>query len=213
MSWSVQSLQYCLRWTRHPDMLIGEVASCIADGSVNNNRGNNDDTEGNKSDYISSVKDLTGLPGKDLTARWENGWFLKESYIWRNPHMNWSWPASDWATDQHWECIRQFLQQLPHTFARWLRWDQRLFKRPPFRVVKDNILCLWLASRLKIFDTTTHPQLHQPLTSACFLQTWKYPPLHKTEHHGWWRISGKSVASWWKQELSPPHRRYQERPA
>ena len=49
-------------------MLIGEVASCIADGSVNN-RGNNDDTEGNKPDNISSVKDLAGLPGKDLTAR------------------------------------------------------------------------------------------------------------------------------------------------
>ena len=50
-------------------MLIGEVASCIGDGSVNNNRGNNGDTEGNKSDNISSVKDLAGLPGKDLTAR------------------------------------------------------------------------------------------------------------------------------------------------
>ena len=51
-------------------MLVGEVASCVEDDSGTESKGgNNECTEGNKSANISSVKDLSGLPGKDLTAR------------------------------------------------------------------------------------------------------------------------------------------------
>ena len=50
-------------------MLVGEVASCVEEDSANNSKGGNDDSMSNKSANIGAVKDLTGLPGKDLTAR------------------------------------------------------------------------------------------------------------------------------------------------
>ena len=51
-------------------MLVGEVASCVEDDSANERKeGNSEGTESDKSGNISSVKDLPGLPGKDLTAR------------------------------------------------------------------------------------------------------------------------------------------------
>ena len=48
-------------------MLVGEVASCVEDEPSNESRGGN--SEGNNSANTSTVKDLSGLPGKDLTAR------------------------------------------------------------------------------------------------------------------------------------------------
>ena len=57
-------------------MLVGEVASCVEDNSANESKGDNTKIKGNntenksdKSANISTVKDLSGLPGKDLTAR------------------------------------------------------------------------------------------------------------------------------------------------
>ena len=51
-------------------MLVGEVASCVEEDSANDSKGgNNEGTGGNKSANISTVKDMGGLPGKDLTAR------------------------------------------------------------------------------------------------------------------------------------------------
>ena len=52
-------------------MLVGEVASCVEGNSGNesNKGGNNEDTGGDKSGNGSAVKYLSGLPGKDLTAR------------------------------------------------------------------------------------------------------------------------------------------------
>ena len=50
-------------------MLVGEVASCVEDGSANEGKGDNTDNKSDKSANISTVKDLSGLPGKDLTAR------------------------------------------------------------------------------------------------------------------------------------------------
>ena len=53
----------------------------------------------------------------------------------------------------------------------------------------------------------THWHLH------AWVKTWKYYPSHGNSAHQWLvkDRGGKSVWSWWKQELSPPHRRYQER--
>ena len=48
-------------------MLVGEVASCVEDDSAKEGKEGN--SEADKSANISSVKDLPGLPGKDLTAR------------------------------------------------------------------------------------------------------------------------------------------------
>ena len=51
-------------------MLVGEVASCVEDDSGNKGKGGNtEDTEGHKSGNTGTMKDLSGLPGKDLTAR------------------------------------------------------------------------------------------------------------------------------------------------
>ena len=51
-------------------MLVGEVASCVEDEPSNERKGGNSEgTEGDKSANTSSVKDMSGLPGKDLTAR------------------------------------------------------------------------------------------------------------------------------------------------
>ena len=57
-------------------MLVGEVASCVEEDSANESKGDNTKIKGNnteiksdKSSNMSTVKDLSGLPGKDLTAR------------------------------------------------------------------------------------------------------------------------------------------------
>ena len=57
-------------------MLVGEVASCVEEDSANKSKGDNTENKGDnteiksdKSANISTVKDLAGLPGKDLTAR------------------------------------------------------------------------------------------------------------------------------------------------
>jgi len=70
---------YCLRWTRHPDMLVGEVAACvekISSEEVKETLAN--ETDCKKSENLSKTgKYLPGLPGKDLTARLGDGSTLR----------------------------------------------------------------------------------------------------------------------------------------
>ena len=79
MGWQslTKCLQYCLRWTRHPDMLVGQVAACVEKISSEEVKETlAAETDCKKSENLretgkaSTGKYLPGLPGKDLTARW-----------------------------------------------------------------------------------------------------------------------------------------------
>ena len=63
------------------------------------------------------------------------------------------------------------------------------------------------------FNTTVHqhntfPHIQTPQTmfEMCMLESEHGNTILYMELSGWWRIEEKSVGSWWKQELSPPHR-------
>jgi len=75
---------YCLRWTRHPDMLVGEVAACVEKISSEEVKETlAAETDCKKSENLSKTgkastgKYLPGLPGKDLTARLGDGSTLR----------------------------------------------------------------------------------------------------------------------------------------
>ena len=125
MGWQslTKCLQYCLRWTRHPDMLIGEVAACVEKISSEEVKETlAAQTDCKKSENLSKTgkastgKYLPGLPGKDLTARWIS--------ISKSKKCNLDATCdSDWAMGRLWDCTQPFSLQPLHTFALSARLD------------------------------------------------------------------------------------------